>query len=167
LAITIADNACYVTVGWIIEMSLDALRAYVLKIWIGGIVLSCTMFAIAAASNYAGLTFYDIKAPVRDLFATVTPSLIALLVAYFAEAKTIELTPGQRQLVHLLTYVYVGGFTLISVAMLFVPEFGLNQDAAPPHPAINHYLYMTYLQPLVLAPLFFLFGKSSGANSAS
>lgn len=148
-------------------MSLDALRAYVLKLWIGGIALSCTMFSIAAASNYAGLTFHDVKTPVRDLFAAVAPSLIALLVAYFADVKTIKLTSGQRQMVHLLTYVYVGGFTLVSAAMLFVPGFGLNQDAAPPHPAINHYLLMTHLQPLVLAPLFFLFGKSSGANSAA
>jgi hypothetical protein len=149
-------------------MSIDTLRAHVLTVWIGALLLSCGMFAGAAAAHYAGLTFQDVKTPVRDLFAAVAPGLIALLGVYFgADLESVRLTRGQRRIVLVLTYIYVVSFVSISAAMLFVDGFGLNQDAAPPHSAVNHYVMMTHLQPLVIGPLFFLFGKSAGSQASA
>lgn len=148
-------------------MGLDSTRAQVLTIWIGALIVSVGTFVVAAATRYAGLTFENIGVPIRDLFAAVSPSLVVLVGAYYvADKQPVRLTKGQRAVALGVTIAYAGTLIFISAAMLFLDGFGLNQDAAPPHPAINHYVVLTQLQPLVLAPLFFLFGRASGNKAA-
>lgn len=143
-------------------MKIDDLRSHVLVSWIVGVVVCCATFIVAAATHYAGLTFPDIGAPVRHLFAAVGPTLIALVGTYFSgDLNAVTLKAGQRRVLFLLSYAYVVSFTFITFAMLFIDGFGLDQDATDHHAAVDHYLLLTYVQPLVVAPLFFLFGKGS------
>jgi len=140
---------------------LDDTRSHILVSWIAGAVLCYSIFAIVGAVHYKGLTFADLALPARHLFAVVGPTLGALAGLYFSgNMKTSTLTAGQRRVLLLLSYVYVVCFMLVSAGQ-FVPAFGLDQEATLEHAAIDHYVMLTYVQPLVAAPLCFLFGRST------
>ena len=154
-------------------MRADDLRAHVLISWMIGVSVCYCTFVIAAANPTLsrGVTFSHIGAPARHLAAAVGPTLLALVGTYFSgDIKTVTLKAGQRRVLLLLSYAYVASFTFITLAMLFVVGFGLDHDETRVStvscvnlviPAVNHYLILTYVQPLVVAALFFLFGTSA------
>ena len=147
-------------------MKIDDLRAHILLSWIGGLVACYLTLIAAAARRYAGLTFAQIDAPARHLSAAVVPTLLVLIGTYFSEdLKTVRLKAGQRRVLLVLSYLYVLSFMFITGAMLWMPGFGLDQDATEQHPAVNRYLILTYCaQPLIVAALFFVFRKGSGRS---
>ena len=144
-------------------MKTDDLRFYVLSTWIAGIVGCMAMFVIALVKHQANVALGDLAAPARHLATAVAPTLGALIVNYYsADLKAVSLTPGQRRLLLLLSCVYVLGFATITYLTLFVEAFGIDQDATDRPPGVNHYsILITYVQPLIVAPMFYLFGKSS------
>ena len=147
-------------------MKTDDLRVHLLVSWIVGVGVCYALLAGAAASHYAGLTFADIHVPARNLYHAVGPTLGALVGTYFSrDLDTVTLKRGQRLVLLLLSYLYVVLCVLITLAMLLVDDFGLDQDATERHPAINHYSILIYLQPIVVAALFFLFSKGSRRSS--
>jgi len=141
---------------------IDDIRSHILVSWIAAFVLCYGMFSIVGTVHYKGLTFVDLALPARHLFAVVGPTLGALTGLYFSgNTKTVALTTGQRRVLLVLSYVYLISFILVSAGQ-FIPGFGLDQEATSEHKAaIDHYAILTYVQPLVAAPLCFLFGRSA------
>jgi membrane-associated HD superfamily phosphohydrolase len=144
-------------------MKTDDLRWRVLKIWIGGLVTCVSMFVIALVTHRANVKLADLAAPAHHLATATLPTLGALIVNYYsANLNAVSLTRGQRRLLLLLSGAYVLGFTSITYLTLFIEAFGLDQDATGQHPGVNNYgILITYVQPLIIAPLFYLFGKNS------
>jgi hypothetical protein len=143
-----------------ITMEIDNIRSHILLSWIAGWVFCYGMFAIVVVVQYAGLTFSDLALPARHLFGVVGPTLGALIGFYFSgDVKTVTLTAGQRRVLLVLSYVYVVSFMLVTAGQ-FAPG-GLDQEATSKHAAIDHYVILMYMQPLVAVPLCFLFGKSA------
>jgi hypothetical protein len=141
--------------------AIDDIRSHILVSWIAAGVLCYGIFAIAGAVHYKGVTFADLALPARHLFAVVGPTLGALTGLYFSgNTKTLALTAGQRRVLLVLSYVYLVSFILVSAGQ-FATGFGLDQEATSEHQAIDHYVLLTYVQPLVAAPLCFLFGRSA------
>jgi len=146
-------------------MSTDDLRAHVLISWFCGIGSCYAILGTAVITGYKGLAFADVEATSRDLLVAVAPMLVALCGVYFsADLKPVRLTAGQRRVLLLISYAYVFAFMLVTAAMVIVKSFKLNHDAVDGYPAMDHYQILRYVQPLVAAPLFFLFGRGAAES---
>src|ERR1041384_817629 len=140
-------------------MKTDDLRLYVLSTWIAGVVACGVMFLTVLVNHHAALTPALLAVPALHLTQAVTPTLGALLVSFYsADLKAVRLTRGQRRLLLVLSSVYVIWFTTITYLSLYVDVFGIDKNATDKHPAVNNFSFLiTYVQPLIVAPLFYLF----------
>jgi hypothetical protein len=148
-------------------MTIDRLRLHVLCTWVAGVGICYAALAIAVLDKGRfGLTFANITVPASHLWDAVAPTLVAMIGTYFSkQRRDVSLTAGQRTVALLLSYAYIVSFILLTLAMLFILDFKLDQDATKDTPAVNHYSILSHLQPLVIAGLFFLFGKGSDRST--
>lgn len=140
-------------------MTVDTLRSRILAIWIGGTVVSYVILVIVGLLRLHGLHFEDLADTSRNLSLVVAPTLLMLLGHYFVDRQPhVETTVGQQRLVLVISIVYVCAFVGITAVTTISPSIKIDQ------PGINHYLLLNPWQPVVVGPIFYVFGASRRAS---
>lgn len=141
-------------------MTIDSLRMRIVLVWLGTAVLGYVAIAVSGIVHVRGITFAEVGPTAKNFTEAVLPTLLALAGLYFAESDhELKLTPGQQIVAQSLTYIYLSAALVVLFGTLWLKGILLDQKCT------NHFEWIAPWQPLVSAPLFFIFGKGSGRVS--
>jgi hypothetical protein len=139
---------------------IDKLRTHVILAWTITLVSSLGLVIMYKMLPGRTTSWNDLSGTVRNASATLVPTLL-LMVGYFFvdDLKEVSVSPGQKTIALVLSYSYLGAVLGTTAYSLFTAEL-LNQTG------VDHYSWLSLYQPLVVGPLFYIFGSARKATRA-